>query len=134
MAEVPAPFERDTDACSSSGDIALRADPSKGQLIARCKPQTGEHPELIDFLRGICDILNDSHVPKGQSGLSLEDLGEVATMLLREPKPADKVYINRWNVRDPWMDLNGSKPNPGWLDFDALGKGESGFGSTWWNI
>ena len=125
--------EWDADAKSSPpGYIVLRVDQHSRKLIAKCKPETGDHPELINLLLDRCDYLGEHNVSEGQSGLSLQELGQVAIMLRREPDPTDKVYVNRFYVRDPWMDLNGRKQNTGYLDFDALGKGESG--STWWTF
>lgn len=112
---------------SITGYITLRLSRAAlhdgGEVIARCKPETGEHPELINFLRSICNRLNESNLREGQTGFQLADLEEIASMLRRKPSQADIVRKGYFAKPSPWMDLDSWERNTGWLDFKAIGKG-----------
>ena len=95
------------------GYITLRAQ-DNGEVAARCKPETGDHPDLINFLRGVCDVINGFTITPPQTGFTLDNLKKIAAMMVRRPNRGDFGWKARYGRGYPWMDLDGSAEYTDW--------------------
>ena len=120
--EIGTPF---SDFCK----VTLRASPSKldvgYDVTLRIAWFDQDDPELIDFIQDMYVECDGELLPYDQKGFQMQDVEELASRCLRKPT-ADELCQKRFSsdLDDSlWMDIaNDEEENPGWVDFDALGK------------